>query len=27
MSDVPSGTYFVIVESDNRKETFKVLKK
>jgi hypothetical protein len=26
MSDVPSGTYFVIVESDNRKETFKVLR-
>jgi hypothetical protein len=26
MSDVPSGTYFVIVEADNRKETFKVLK-
>ena len=26
MSDVPTGTYFVIVESDNRKETFKVLK-
>jgi hypothetical protein len=27
MSDVSSGTYFVIVESDDRKETFKVLKK
>ncbi len=26
MSDVPTGTYFVIVEADNRKETFKVLK-
>ncbi len=27
MSDVPTGTYFVIVESDDRKETFKILKK
>ncbi len=27
MSDLPTGTYFVIVESDDRKETFKVIKK
>ena len=27
ISNVPTGTYFVIVESDNRKETFKILKK
>jgi hypothetical protein len=27
MSDFPTGTYFVIVESDDRKETFKILKK
>ena len=27
MSDMPSGTYFVIVEADNKKETFKILKK
>jgi hypothetical protein len=26
MSDVPTGTYFVIVEADYRKEVFKVLK-
>ena len=27
MSDFTTGTYFVIVESDDRKETFKILKK
>ncbi len=27
MSNIPTGTYFVIVESDKRKETFKILKK
>ena len=27
ISNVPTGTYFVIVESDERKETFKILKK
>ena len=27
VSDFPTGTYFVIVESDDRKETFKILKK
>jgi hypothetical protein len=27
ISNVPTGTYFVIVESDDRKETFKILKK
>jgi hypothetical protein len=27
MSDFSTGTYFVIVESDDRKETFKILKK
>ena len=27
MSNMPSGTYFVIVEADNKKETFKILKK
>jgi hypothetical protein len=27
MSNIPTGTYFVIVESHNRKETFKILKK
>jgi hypothetical protein len=27
LSNVPTGTYFVTVESDDRKETFKILKK
>jgi hypothetical protein len=27
MSDFPAGAYFVIVESDDKKETFKVIKK
>ena len=27
ISNVPTGTYFVLVESDDRKETFKILKK
>ncbi len=27
MNNLPTGTYFVIVEADNRKQTFKVLKK
>ena len=27
MSNLPTGTYLVIVESDNRKETFKIVKK
>jgi hypothetical protein len=27
MSNVPTGTYFIIVELDDRKETFKILKK
>ena len=27
ISNIPTGTYFVVVESDQRKETFKILKK
>jgi hypothetical protein len=27
MSELPSGTYLIIVEADDRKETFKILKK
>jgi hypothetical protein len=27
MSNLPTGSYLVIVESDNRKETFKIIKR